>query len=180
MVNPQKLTVFPTVCSPDGKFHRIPSNHHFRTVFLWFYYGWWTPFTARFVGSDSKPPCIGDQNQTYVAVYRWITQEQLLLGGSSHLVRRLYPKLFQWINLAFSTYKWGFVTYWWSTRYCCPFSSQEQLLRVLGLALVKWTLIGRYREGDHDTRRRRNRRGPGEIHPKPMGKGENYRKTIET
>lgn len=26
----------------------------------------------------------------------------------------------------------------------------EQLLRVLGLALVKWTLIGRYREGDHD------------------------------
>lgn len=26
----------------------------------------------------------------------------------------------------------------------------EQLLRVLGLAAVKWTLIGRYREGDHD------------------------------
>ena len=26
----------------------------------------------------------------------------------------------------------------------------EQFLRVLGLAMVKWTLIGRYREGDHD------------------------------
>ncbi len=34
---------------------------------------------------------------------------------------------------------------WW-VKNC-----KEQVLRVLGLAMVKWTLIGRYREGDHDT-----------------------------